>query len=238
LALCRTKITSTDVTPSEQAIQKGDHPMRKTLLPAAMLAALALSAGIPASLADSTESSGFFNGKDLDGWEGLMQYWSVKDGAIVGYTPSDPHHNTFLCSKKTYKDFELSFKIRLKNGIGNSGVQIRSKIHDAEKFTVAGPQCDIGQIFWGSLYGENFGGMMKAADPAVVKEVVMPDEFNKYAIKCVGKHVTIKINGTTMVDDDFEKMADEGIIAWQLHQGFPSMEVIFKDIKFKDLSAK
>src|SRR5206468_3899612 len=54
----------------------------------------------------------------------------------------------------------------------------------------------------------------------------------------VGKHVTIKINGETSVDDDFPKMPDEGIIAWQLHAGFKSMEVIFKDIKFKDLSAK
>jgi hypothetical protein len=212
--------------------------MRKLLLPFALFAGLVFWAGTPASLADSKESKGFFNGKNLDGWEGLTQYWSVKDGAIVGYTPSDPHHNTFLCSKKKYKDFELSFKIRLKDGIGNSGVQIRSKILDAEKFTVAGPQADIGQMFWGSLYGEHFGGMMQASKPNVVKEVVKPNEFNDYAIKCVGKHVTITINGTATVDGEFEKMPDEGIIAWQLHAGFPTMEVIFKDIKFKDLSEK
>ncbi len=79
---------------------------------------------------------------------------------------------------------------------------------------------------------------MKAADPETIKKVVKEDDFNDYSIKCVGKHVTIKINGTTMVDGDFEKMPDEGIIAWQLHAGFKSMEVTFKDIKFKDLSAK
>jgi Domain of Unknown Function (DUF1080) len=212
--------------------------MRKPLIALALVAGLALWAVAPATRADSAKSSGFFNGKDLDGWEGLTQYWSVKDGAIVGYTPSDPHHNTFLCSKKSYKDFELSFKIRLKDGIGNSGVQIRSKIVDPEKFVMAGPQADIGQSYWGSLYGERFGGMMKASPPALVKEVVKPKEFNDYSIKCVGKHVTIAINGTTMVDGDFEKMPDDGIIGWQLHAGFPSMEVTFKDIKFKDLSAK
>jgi hypothetical protein len=212
--------------------------MRHTLLPLAAIAGLALLAGVPATLADSSTSSGFFNGKDLEGWEGLTQYWSVKEGAIVGFTPTDPHFNTFLCSKKKYKDFELSFKIRLKDGIGNSGVQIRSKIVDPVKFVVAGPQADIGQAYWGSLYGERFGGMMKAASPADVKEAVKPTEFNDYSIKCVGKHVTITINGRTMVDGDFEKMADDGIIAWQLHAGFPSMEVTFKDIKFKDLSAK
>jgi hypothetical protein len=213
--------------------------MRKTLLPLALFTGVTLWAAAPATRAeDSAKSSGFFNGKDLDGWEGLMQYWSVKDGAIVGYTPTDPRHNTFLCSKKQYKDFELSFEIRLKDGVGNSGVQIRSRIDDPKKFIVAGPQADIGQGYWGSLYGERFGGMMQASDPATVKRVVMQKEFNKYKVRCVGKHVTIAINGTTMVDGDFPKMPEEGIIAWQLHAGFPSMEVIFKDIKFKDLSEK
>jgi hypothetical protein len=212
--------------------------MRKTLLTLALFAGLAALAGVPVTKADSSGTSAFFNGKDLDGWEGLTQYWSVKDGAIVGYTPSDPHFNTFLCSKKKYKDFELSFKIRLKDGIGNSGVQIRSKIVDPEKFVVAGPQCDIGQQYWGSLYGERFGGMMKASPPALVREVVKEKEFNDYSIKVLGKHVTIKINGSAMVDADFEKLPDDGIIAWQLHAGFPSMEVIFKDIKFKELTTK
>jgi hypothetical protein len=49
--------------------------------------------------------------------------------------------------------------------------------------------------------------------------------------------VTIKLNGETTVDDDFPKLPDEGIIAWQLHQGGP-MEVTFRSIQFKDLSAK
>ena len=58
----------------------------------------------------------FFNGKDLRGWSGLKEYWSVKDGAIVGFTPRDPGHNTFLCSDKPYRDFELKFRVRLKLG--------------------------------------------------------------------------------------------------------------------------
>ena len=186
---------------------------------------------------DDAAKSDFFNGKNLDGWEGLNEFWSVKDGALVGTAPPEGlTFNTFLCTKKKYKDFELSFQIRLKGGSGNSGVQIRSEVFDAEKFKVKGPQCDIGDIFWGSLYGENFGGMMKQAPTAVVKKVLKPAEFNDYYIKCVGKHVTIKLNGETTVDDDFPKMHDEGIIAWQLHAGYKNMEVTFKDLKFKDLS--
>jgi hypothetical protein len=198
----------------------------------------ALSSDSPIRAEDDAAKT-FFNGKDLDNWEGLIdKYWSVKDGAIVG-TGGDQKvpFNTFLCSKKKYKDFELSFQIRLKGGEGNSGVQIRSQILDAKRFSVKGPQCDIGQQFWGSLYGEEFGGMMKQAPADVVKKALKPKDFNDYSIKCVGKRVTIKLNGETTVDDDFPKMPDEGIIAWQLHGGYV-MEVTFKNIKFKDLSAK
>jgi hypothetical protein len=189
----------------------------------------------------SDESKEFFNGKDFTGWEGLTdKFWSIKDKAIVGSTfPKGNNFNTFLCSKKKYKDFELKFKVKLtgKGWSGNSGVQIRSKIHDMKHFAVTGPQCDMGEGFWGSLYGENFGGMMKAADKDKVNEVLKKDDFNDYSVKCVGKHVTIKVNGVTTVDEEFAKMPEEGIIAWQLHGGGP-MEVIFKEIKFKDLSAK
>jgi hypothetical protein len=218
--------------------------MRKTLLPAALVAALALLSGAAATtsaddakkvaVADDTKE--FFNGKDLTGWDGLEKYWTVKDGAIIGSTNGGKiTHNTFLCSKKRYKDFELSFKVRLKDGDGNSGVQIRSEIADKEKFTCKGPQADIAAGYWGSLYGELFGGMMKQADKDAVEKVLKKTDFNDYSVKVVGKHCTIKLNGTTTVDQDFDKMPDDGIIAWQLHQGYV-MEVTFKDIQFKDLS--
>jgi hypothetical protein len=190
---------------------------------------------------DSTHGSQaqgtFFNGRNLDGWEGLTEYWSVKDGAIVGSTPDGLKFNTFLCSKKKYGDFEMQFQIRLKGGKGNSGVQIRSEIFDRKTFAVKGPQADIGEGWWGSLYGEHFGGMMKAADKKAVERVLKKDDFNDYSIKCVGKHVTIRINGVTTVDDDFPKMPAEGIIAFQLHQGGP-MEVTFRNIRFADLSKR
>ena len=218
--------------------------MRYATMVLALLAALVLCSRDAGRGADDANGH-FFNGKDLQGWEGLSQYWSVKDGALVGSTfPRGLTFNTFLCSKKKYTDFELEFQVRLrgKGWTGNSGVQIRSKIRDSQKdrenFAVEGPQCDMGDVYWGSLYGEHFGGMMKAAPAAVVKRVLKKDEFNDYYIKCAGKHVTIKLNGETTVDGDFEKMPDDGIIAWQLHAGFKSMEVTFKDIKFKDLGAK
>jgi hypothetical protein len=205
------------------------------------LAALALACAAPAADEKKEEKTGSaFIEKDLSNWEGLIkEHWTYKDGELTGSTGEEGNKfNTFLCSKKKYKDFELKFKVKLtgKGWGGNSGVQIRSKIADEKHFAVAGPQCDMGDGYWGSLYGERFGGMMKAASKEV-QDAVKKGEFNDYFIKVVGKHVTIKINGVTSIDEDFEKVPDEGIIAFQLHGG-PPMEVVFKDIDFKELTKK
>ncbi len=175
-----------------------------------------------------------------DNWEGIKDYWKIEGDTVIGSSPKEGlKSNTFFCSKKKYKDFEMTFQIRLHGGAdANSGVQIRSKVEDPNKYIVAGPQADIGANYWGSLYGERFGGMMKQADAKAVNEKLKNDDFNDYHIKCVGKHVTISINGVTTVDDDFEKMPEEGIVAFQLHVTKTPMVVTFKNIKFKDLSGK
>jgi hypothetical protein len=202
-------------------------------------------------LTSAGDGKEFFNGHDLTGWEGLIeQYWSVKDKAIVGGSGKPIPFNTFLCSKKKYGDFELSFEVELvepggKSGVfsRNSGVQIRSEIFDRKHFAVRGPQCDIGQHYWGSLYGEHFSpdgkkaeGMMQAANKEVLDRALKKEGFNSYAIRCIGKHVTIKINGRTTVDGDFPRMPDTGIIAFQLHSGGP-FTATFRNIQFKDLSS-
>src|SRR5207253_9928487 len=112
--------------------------------------------------ADTPEPA--FDGKSLTGWDCLPGYWTATNGMILGRSDGSLKTNTFLCSQKKYKDFEMTFQVRLKDGQGNSGVQIRSEILDKAKWSVKGPQADIGEKYWGSLYGESFGGMMQAAD--------------------------------------------------------------------------
>ena len=56
--------------------------MRSVLSSLSLIGALMLSLSSPAFSAD--DKSTFFNGKDFEGWEGLLkEYWSIKDGAIV-----------------------------------------------------------------------------------------------------------------------------------------------------------
>ena len=46
----------------------------------------------------------FFNGKDLKGWSASeMEYWSVKDGAIVGHSEAKVPGNKFLWSDPELK---------------------------------------------------------------------------------------------------------------------------------------
>jgi hypothetical protein len=201
------------------------------LYAAVIAVALCLNGGQAAHAGNGEKS---FLTKDLAGWEGLLDFWSVKDGALIGSAPNGLKFNTFLCSKNKFRDFELSFQVWLIGKSPNSGVQIRSEIFDQKHFAVRGPQCDMGQVYWGSLYGEHFGGMMQAANPDLVTRVLKKDDYNDYYIRCVDKHVTIKLNGEVTVDKDFPKMPETGIIAWQLHAGGP-MVVIFRNIRFKDL---
>jgi hypothetical protein len=213
------------------------------LLTAALVALVAILLAPPAAVrADDTEE--FLKPEN---WEGRDDIWKLdpKAKTIVGETKGDLKFNTFLCSKKKYGDFEMSFKVQLLDAAGNSGVQIRSEVFDAKGFRVRGPQVDVGKGYWGSLYGEGVGGMMKASSPEAIKKAVKETEFNDYHIVAKGTRITIKINGETMVDEDFPKLPGkdakdapkEGIIAFQAHTG-PKMRVEFKEIKFTNLSKK
>jgi hypothetical protein len=205
-----------------------------------LLAAAVAVLAAPAARADDTAE--FLKPEN---WEGRTDLWKVEGGSIVGETKEDPKYNTFLCSKQHYGDFALSFKVRLRDGVGNSGVQIRSAKFDepGKPFRVRGPQVDVGKGYWGSLYGEGVGGMMKAADPGTIKKAVKETEFNVYEITAKGTHVTVRVNGETMVDQDFPTLPGkeakpaptEGIIAFQVHAGYPTMKVEYTDIKFTKL---
>jgi hypothetical protein len=207
-----------------------------------LLAVFAVAWGTTAR-ADDTDD--FLNPENWQGRADLFKL-DAKAKTIVGETMEDPKYNTFFCTKKKYSDFELTCKVLLRDGVGNSGIQIRSTLRDDKKFVVAGPQVDVGQGYWGSLYGEGVGGMMKASSPDAIKKAVKEKEYNEYHIVAKGTKITIKINGETMVDQDFPTLPGkdakpapmDGIIAIQVHAGYPKMRVEYKDIVFKDLSKK
>ncbi len=122
-----------------------------------------------ASIAHAGEKS-LFNGKDLTGWKGQPEFWSVKDGAITGQTTKEApvKENTFLIWDCVAGDFELHFKYKIvdANGeskaFGNSGVQYRSKVVKPEYSVLSGYQADFecGPKYSGILYEEKARGIL------------------------------------------------------------------------------
>ena len=95
-------------------------------LPASTVVADDAPRSAPDEPADMTS---IFNGKDLTGWDGDPELWSVKDGVIHGETTEAKaaKGNTFLIWKDgVTKDFELRLSFRC-NATNNSGIQYRSK---------------------------------------------------------------------------------------------------------------
>ena len=137
-----------------------------------------------------------FNGKDLTGWKGVPEFWSVKDGCLTGQTTNDVmvKENTFLVWQDgEVGDFELTFKYKIVDatgegkGFGNSGVQYRSKVVKPEYFVVSGYQADfeVGQTYSGILYEEKGRGILaKRGEKVVVHEGDAP---NKPKIEKLGE---------------------------------------------------
>lgn len=134
-----------------------------------------------------------FNGKDLSGWEGVPELWSVQDGCITGKATAEVpvKENTFLIWKGgNVADFELTCKYRIvpgdDKGFGNSGIQYRSKIVKPEYFVVSGYQADFeaGKTYSGILYEEKARGILaKRGQKVVIHEGDAP---NKPKLEVVG----------------------------------------------------
>lgn len=174
-----------------------------------------------------------FDGKTLSGWEGNLKMFRIEDGAIVGGTLADKiSRNEFLCTTKTYGDFELRLKVKLLGGDqANAGVQFRtSRIPNHHE--VSGYQADMGTGWWGALYDESRRNkVLQGPDQAKMKTVVKVDDWNDYVIRAEGKQVQLSLNGVQTVDytEADPSIATSGVICVQIHSGPPS-EAWYKDI--------
>ncbi len=137
-----------------------------------------------------------FNGRDLTGWAGRPEHWSVEDGAITGKTTKEKpaKGNNFLIAKDGEKnlvvsDFELrlSYKIVANNttSFGDSGIQYRSK--ELPDFVVSGYQANlmVPKPLTGILYEERGRGIIHQLGQKVVIKA-NPDDAKKHKIEPAG----------------------------------------------------
>lgn len=198
-----------------------------------------------------------FNGKDLSGWDGNPELWSVENGAITGKTtgPAQLGYNQFLIWRGgAVTNFELRAKV--KSAGNNSGIQYRSReLAEVGKWSIAGYQCDIhpNTPYIAMTYEERGRGIVAQngqrvlADPAGAKWLVAEHppvqanvaEWCDYTIIARGNKTTHLVNGQVTMefeDHDEQVRALSGLIAFQVHKG-PAMSVQIKDVLLKDLPA-
>jgi hypothetical protein len=185
------------------------------------------------------EPAKLFDGKTLAGWEGDKDTWRIEDGAISGGAlDALVPRNEFLCTTKTYGDFELkvTFKLLGDRKGANAGVQIRSK-RIPKHHEVIGYQADIGQQYWGALYDESRRNRVLAQPgKELLDKIVKYDGWNDYVIRCEGPRIRLWLNGTLTVDftEKDDKIERTGIIGLQIHGGAKA-KALYKNITIEEL---
>jgi hypothetical protein len=180
-----------------------------------------------------------FNGKNLDGWEGYEDLWSVKDGVIVGKNTEPIKVSTYLLTKDKYSDFRLTATVKLVQSEMHSGIAFWGRVgpevvpenlrKERVKYTYGG-HLVMFPSGWGmyDLFGRN--GLPVNGGPA--KKVGKQHDWNDLEILAQGNRVRVAVNGTLVVDwrDPEPKRIKEGPIGLQLHQNNVPQEVHFKDL--------
>lgn len=192
------------------------------------------------SLAAAESEEGFvsiFDGKTFTGWKRATENtntWSIEDGALVAR--GKRCHLFYVGDPKPFKNFELRAEVMTEPG-SNGGIYFHTKYQDSD-WPKYGFETQVNNTHtdWkktGSLY-----------DIVNVRDSAAQD--NKWWTQDIlvqGNHVTIKIDGKTVVDytepadqkpgKDFTRKIDEGTFALQAHD--PKSVVRYRNIRVKRL---
>ena len=217
--------------------------MIRLLLPLACFhLSLSLAAAQPSSEFNTaiakipaTESKqSLFNGKDLTGWQGDENRWSVADGLIRGANQDNVASSTYLFTEKNYRNFRLLLEV--KQTIGEE----YSTMHSAvcvlgERFTDKGDNAFgfKGPLLmfchdWGiwDAYRRN-RVVERGAGPKVERK----GDWNLIEILVVGNRLQFAANGTQIFDfTDAAEMLQESPIGLQLHSNGKPQEFHFRGL--------
>jgi hypothetical protein len=196
-----------------------------------------------------SESIKLFNGKDLDGWEGYTDLFSVKEGVIVAKNDKPLKVSTYLFTKRKFSDFRLIFSAKLsKINEMHSGVALWGKKIDPaelEKIEIKqelnaakehGEHTYRGHLVmfpsgWGFYDLYRRGGLGVDGGPA--KEAGKQHDWNDMEILAQGNRIRLAVNGKLVADwrEPNPKLIEAGPIALQLHSNPKAQEVLFKGLE-------
>lgn len=152
-----------------------------------------------------------FNGKDLEGWEGAVNDYTVVDGAIQCKKGKGGN----LYSSKDYANFIARVDFQLPPA-GNNGLAIRFPVTDGKAAT-GNPAysgmtelqvLDDGHEKYKNLdprqsHGSAYG--MAAAKRGYLRPT---GEWNHQVVRVEGSKITVELNGTTILDADLSEVKE------------------------------
>ncbi len=187
-------------------------------------------------VATAASEEGFvplFDGSSLSGWAGSRSVWRAEGGTIVGGSVNEVvgTGNDFLCTEKTYGNFELRLQFRLQGEGANGGVNVRSLRRDDG--VAAGYQADLGHGYFGGLFDEARRNRFLATPQL---HPTLTADWNDYRIRCEGPRIRIWLNGTLTADFvETDDVSDRGIIALQVQAG-RKVEASYRKIRLRELT--
>jgi hypothetical protein len=137
-----------------------------------------------------------FNGKDLSGWtltkEGDLNGWSAQDGLLVNDPAQEEgkpkKHYGNLRTVAEFEDFNLTLEVNVAPK-GNSGVYLRG-IYEVQVMDSFGMERDP----------HHMAGVYSRITPLVAAEKPA-GEWQTMDITLVDRHITVKLNGQTTIDN-------------------------------------
>jgi hypothetical protein len=165
---------------------------------------------LPNALTASEQSNGWkllFDGKSTAGWrayrsKGIPDVWKVKDGVLF-CSPKNGKEGNDIVTEGEYANFELAFEWKVTSG-ANSGVMYRVSETEAEPY-YTGPEY---QILDNTKHPDGRKPKTTAASCyalyAPTEDKTKPvGEWNQSRIVVAGNHVEHWLNGTKVVEYDF-----------------------------------
>ncbi len=170
-------------------------------------------------LTEQEKAGGFkllFNGKDLAGWTGSTKGYMVEDGRII-LKPEHEGGNLFTADE--YGDFIFRFEFKLTPG-ANNGLAIRSPLSGDPAYMGMEIQIlDNTSEKYGNLKPYQFHGSIYGVVPANRGYLKPVGQWNFEEVIAKGNRITVKLNGTTIVDADIEKASTPKTIDGREHPG-------------------
>ncbi|MCB1090259.1 MAG: DUF1080 domain-containing protein, partial [Verrucomicrobiae bacterium] len=179
-----------------------------------------------------------FNGKDLAGWEGDSQYWSVEDGAIVGRNAGTVPSSTYLFSKKAYRNFRLLFEVKqtvspehstMHSAVGILGEKMEDKGGNA--FGFRGPLVMFCHD-WGIWDANRRNRIEPAGQKGALRiPAEKTGDWNLIEIVAIGDRIRGVANGTLVFDfTDQPGMLKASPLGLQLHANQKPQEYRFRGL--------